>query len=69
MRPLAEQVVRNVFELGPEAALTGPVARGDWDTVSAQIKAATDVSDELGEQFRLLTQSIIHRRYGLSSDD
>ena len=28
-RPLVEAVVANAFELGPRAALTGPVARGD----------------------------------------
>jgi len=30
---LVRGTVDNVAELGPRAALTGPVARGDWDTV------------------------------------
>jgi predicted short-subunit dehydrogenase-like oxidoreductase (DUF2520 family) len=38
-RPLVEAVVANAFELGPRAALTGPVARGDVDTVSGQFDA------------------------------
>ncbi|MEA2000963.1 MAG: Rossmann-like and DUF2520 domain-containing protein, partial [Actinomycetota bacterium] len=33
-RPLVEAVVANAFELGPRAALTGPVARGDTETVA-----------------------------------
>ena len=32
-------VVANAFDLGPRAALTGPVARGDVSTVSGQFDA------------------------------
>lgn len=38
-RPLVEAVVANAFDLGPRAALTGPVARGDTETVAAQLQA------------------------------
>lgn len=38
-RPLVEAIVDNAFELGPHNALTGPVARGDIETVRAQIQA------------------------------
>ncbi len=38
-RPLVEAVVGNVYELGPEAALTGPIARGDVTTVESQLSA------------------------------
>lgn len=38
-RPLVEAVVANAFDLGPRAALTGPVARGDTATVAAQLRA------------------------------
>ncbi len=38
-RPLVEAVVANAFDLGPRAALTGPVARGDTETVAAQLRA------------------------------
>jgi predicted short-subunit dehydrogenase-like oxidoreductase (DUF2520 family) len=30
---LVRATVENVAELGPEAALTGPAARGDWATI------------------------------------
>ena len=38
-RPLVEAVVANAFTLGPRAALTGPVARGDVSTVTGQFDA------------------------------
>lgn len=37
--PLAKGTVENVIRIGPEAALTGPIARGDYDTVKRQYKA------------------------------
>jgi predicted short-subunit dehydrogenase-like oxidoreductase (DUF2520 family) len=39
--PLVRATVENWAALGPERALTGPVARGDWDTVRAQRDALT----------------------------
>ena len=41
---LAAGSLDNVAALGPAAALTGPVARGDWDTVRAHLAALS--SDE-----------------------
>jgi predicted short-subunit dehydrogenase-like oxidoreductase (DUF2520 family) len=35
-RPLATETLSNVLRLGPEAALTGPIARGDAATVARQ---------------------------------
>lgn len=35
-RPLATETLANVFRLGPEAALSGPIARGDLQTVARQ---------------------------------
>lgn len=36
---LAAGSLENVAELGPAQALTGPVARGDWETVRAHLEA------------------------------
>lgn len=36
---LAAQTLENVRRLGPAAALTGPVARGDWATVARHLDA------------------------------
>ncbi len=41
---LVRETVENVAELGPAAALTGPVARGDHDTIARHI-AALDPSE------------------------
>jgi predicted short-subunit dehydrogenase-like oxidoreductase (DUF2520 family) len=47
LMPLVRQTVENIAELGPEAALTGPVARGDDATVEAQRAAVERVAPEL----------------------
>jgi predicted short-subunit dehydrogenase-like oxidoreductase (DUF2520 family) len=55
--PLVAGIVANAFELGPRAALTGPIARGDTGTVSRQIEAIADVSDELLEMFLAMARA------------
>lgn len=64
-RPLVDQVVRNVFASGARAALTGPIARGDTETVVGHLVAAHQVSDSVGQQFRLLAEAtaILAGRY------
>ena len=47
LAPLVRQTVENWAELGPEAALTGPVARGDEVTVARQRKAIADAAPDL----------------------
>jgi predicted short-subunit dehydrogenase-like oxidoreductase (DUF2520 family) len=47
LMPLVRQTVENVAELGPERALTGPVARGDEATVEAQRAAVEEAAPEL----------------------
>ena len=39
VRPIVEETVANVFALGPVAALTGPVARGEAAVVARQCEA------------------------------
>jgi predicted short-subunit dehydrogenase-like oxidoreductase (DUF2520 family) len=45
--PLVRTTVENWLALGPERALTGPVARGDERTVAAQRTAVADAAPEL----------------------
>ncbi len=45
--PLVRRTLDNVAALGPERALTGPVARGDEATVAAQRQAVAEVAPEL----------------------
>jgi predicted short-subunit dehydrogenase-like oxidoreductase (DUF2520 family) len=51
LMPLVRQTVENVAELGPERALTGPVARGDEATVEAQRAATRESAPELLDLF------------------
>jgi predicted short-subunit dehydrogenase-like oxidoreductase (DUF2520 family) len=45
--PLVRSTVENWITLGPERALTGPVARGDGPTVAAQRAAVAEAHPEL----------------------
>ncbi|MBA3263824.1 MAG: DUF2520 domain-containing protein, partial [Thermoleophilaceae bacterium] len=49
--PLLRHTVDNVAELGPQRALTGPVARGDDATVAAQRRAVAEAAPELLDLF------------------
>jgi predicted short-subunit dehydrogenase-like oxidoreductase (DUF2520 family) len=51
LRPLVRSTVENWVELGPERALTGPVARGDEETVAKQRAAVAAERPELLELF------------------
>jgi predicted short-subunit dehydrogenase-like oxidoreductase (DUF2520 family) len=52
--PLATETLENVLRLGPRAALSGPIARGDFDTVARQ-QAALDAWDTpTGQLYREL---------------
>jgi predicted short-subunit dehydrogenase-like oxidoreductase (DUF2520 family) len=53
--PLVRQTVENWAALGPERALTGPVARGDEATVAAQRVAVAERAPELLGLFDELT--------------
>ena len=47
LAPLVRRTVEQWAEAGPERALTGPVARGDEDTVTAQREAVAAATPEL----------------------
>ena len=47
LAPLVRRTVENWAALGPERALTGPVVRGDDETVGAQRAAVERVAPEL----------------------
>jgi predicted short-subunit dehydrogenase-like oxidoreductase (DUF2520 family) len=55
--PLVRQTVDNWAELGPEAALTGPVARGDEVTVARQRRAVQDEAPALLPAFDALVEA------------
>jgi predicted short-subunit dehydrogenase-like oxidoreductase (DUF2520 family) len=53
-QPLASETLANVFRLGPAAALSGPVARGDGATVARQEQALLDWDDATGRLYGAL---------------
>ena len=55
--PLVRRVVSNVFEKGASSALTGPIARGDIETVIGHLTVARDVSEDVGRQFKLMAEA------------
>jgi predicted short-subunit dehydrogenase-like oxidoreductase (DUF2520 family) len=66
-RPLAAETLSNVFRLGPETALSGPIARGDAATVARQ-QAAIDAwhppTGALYEALASATWDLARRRNG-----
>lgn len=51
LAPLLRQTIENVIRLGADAALTGPIARGDAGTVRAHIAALTAKAPHLLEAY------------------
>jgi predicted short-subunit dehydrogenase-like oxidoreductase (DUF2520 family) len=63
--PLVRQTVENWAALGPERALTGPVARGDEETVERQREAVLAAAPELEPLWDALvtaTQALVQER-------
>lgn len=67
LQPIVLQTARNNLQLGPEKALTGPIARGDGATVSAQLEALRAADPQLAECYRQLGLACVElaRRGGL----
>lgn len=55
--PLVRRVISNVFEKGPARSLTGPIARGDIETVIGHLTVAREVSEDVGRQFTLMAEA------------
>ncbi len=55
--PLAQATLDNWATLGPTAALTGPVARGDEETVERQREAIVEAAPELIDLFDSLCEA------------
>lgn len=56
-RPLAAETLANVFRMGPDAALSGPIARGDHATVERQQAAVRAWDAPTGELYAALAES------------
>ena len=53
-RSLANQVMDNCFQLGPDQSLTGPLVRADLGTITGHLEAAAAVSPNLVRQYQML---------------
>jgi predicted short-subunit dehydrogenase-like oxidoreductase (DUF2520 family) len=51
-QPLATETLANAFRLGPAAALSGPIARGDLATVARQQRAVAEWNAEAGQLYQ-----------------
>jgi predicted short-subunit dehydrogenase-like oxidoreductase (DUF2520 family) len=54
LEPIVGGTVANLFRLGPEQALTGPIARGEAGVVRGHLEALTDWDPELAVLYRNL---------------
>jgi predicted short-subunit dehydrogenase-like oxidoreductase (DUF2520 family) len=52
LAPTARATLENILRLGPEDALTGPISRGDGETVRRNMQALGAVSSETQELYR-----------------
>jgi predicted short-subunit dehydrogenase-like oxidoreductase (DUF2520 family) len=59
LRPLVQSTLDNIATMGPEAALTGPIQRGDVLTIKLHLKALAEASPDLEALYRLLGQRTI----------
>jgi predicted short-subunit dehydrogenase-like oxidoreductase (DUF2520 family) len=58
--PLAEATLANVVRSGPDAALTGPVARGDAGTVRRNLEAISAHAPEAVSAYVALANAAVH---------
>ncbi len=71
LRPLVDSTVENVCSIGPTEALTGPIARGDVETVAKHLEAIGEVSKELLSLYRVMGRralAIAEVKGGLGED-
>ena len=64
-RPLATETLANVLRLGPEAALSGPIARGDGATVARQhaaVGAWDPLTGDLYDALAMATWDLAKRK-------
>lgn len=54
LQPLIQSTFENIGLLGPAAALTGPIQRGDGETVALHLRAIEESAPELGTLYRAL---------------
>lgn len=69
LRPLIETTLANIANLGPAAALTGPIQRGDAQTVALHMRALEDAAPNLAHLYQTLGESTLSLAEGKASFD
>jgi predicted short-subunit dehydrogenase-like oxidoreductase (DUF2520 family) len=54
LQPLLSGTFNRIIKLGPQDALTGPIARGDHEVVTKEIQALTNISNDHESAYRVL---------------
>jgi predicted short-subunit dehydrogenase-like oxidoreductase (DUF2520 family) len=54
--PLTRQVLENFERLGPHAAWTGPLSRGDYKVVAAHLRVMRDAPEEIATAYEALNR-------------
>ena len=57
--PLCQASADNVGAVGPIAALTGPIARGDVNTIRAHLAALGEAPDEIAELYAAVSRRLV----------
>ena len=70
LAPISHAAVTNAFHLGPDAALTGPIARGDANTVTRNLEGLKFTTEETQAAYRAVGERTIQiaRRSGLEPE-
>jgi len=69
LQPLAEGALSGITESGTVQALTGPVERGDYETVKAHLQVLDRLSPEAGQLYRALSLRALHMAVRKESPD
>jgi len=59
LEPLIHQTLHNILEKGPEKSLTGPISRGDYNTVNEHLNFLADKNDDELSLYRLLGKTCL----------
>lgn len=69
LEPLVRETLDNIFRLGPAKALTGPLARGDLQTVARQQQALQEFDTGIADLYRAFTavsaQLVVRKQQGV----
>jgi predicted short-subunit dehydrogenase-like oxidoreductase (DUF2520 family) len=60
LAPLLQATVENVVARGPDKAITGPIARGDTETIRRHVEALAAAEPEVLEAYRALARLTAH---------